>query len=106
MSKLKENGALLSYYVPTGLGNECMNSKDYPTSSSCGDLEMIFEELLEKSFFSDISYDYAIAPVINSIKISSSFVHNAWHIEDYEIKTLSKEKFRLLLPKNEDTNIQ
>ena len=60
----------------------------------------------KRKVFSDISYDYTIAPVIDSINSSSVLTHNVWHISDDEVKNLSKGKYRLILPYNDDPNVQ
>ena len=69
-------------------------------------LKKILESVSESKVFSDISYDYTIAPVIDSINSSSVLTHNVWHISDDEVKNLSKGKYRLILPYNDDPNVQ
>jgi glucan phosphoethanolaminetransferase (alkaline phosphatase superfamily) len=108
MSKLKRHGAYLSYYIPTRLGIKCAASEagNSPKSPACNKLKKILESVSESKVFSDISYDYTIAPVIDSINSSSVLTHNVWHISDDEVKNLSKGKYRLILPYNDDPNVQ
>lgn len=108
MSKLKKRGAFLSYYIPTQLGIECTASGPYdsPQSFACNELEKILVVASKSGAFSDISYDYSIAPAISSIRVASTLMHNVWHIDDYQVENLSKGKYRLILPNYNDPNFQ
>lgn len=98
----------VSYYVPTGIAVTCSKSISdgiaFNAISSCGLLEKDLLAAKNSKLFTDISFDSGGIKAIETIKFTSKFKWNTWHVEPSELKVLQPNRFRMIILFNDDPN--
>ena len=96
----------ISYYIPNNLDSMCLKEQEskYSELKNCEFSDELLEKIYSSNFFSDLSFDYKNYIFLKDSSHIDKFSLNTWHIPDNEILLLDKQKFRLIIPKNDSTN--
>lgn len=103
MDQLEMLGYFRSSYLPTGLGLTCLKNEE-GAEKACSAFTAHLKTVLEKSVFSDISFDLRLLPLVQAVPEASQKMWNSWNLDERDVEKLDLSKFRMIIPRNQDPN--
>tara|TARA_Y100001970_G_C14242725_1_gene865934 strand:- start:1827 stop:4211 length:2385 start_codon:yes stop_codon:yes gene_type:complete len=96
----------ISFYIPNDIKLKCTKEKeqDLSNQNDCQYLDELLKKIYESNLFTDLSFDYKNYHLLKHSKYIDYFILNTWHIPDDEIVLINDQKFRLIIPFNDNIN--
>lgn len=90
---LGEANILVSYYVPTEVGLDCLKGEQH----RCKELEEQIRDVVASHAFTDLSFDMSLYPIISKIQGADDLVWNAWGFDGNVMPPFKPGTFRMAL---------
>ncbi len=106
ISKIKSLDFIMSYHIPTDIDLICEDEKklNINNQNQCKYLDELISRIYESNLFTDLTFDFKNYDVLKTNKYIDKFILNTWHISDDKIYYVDNEKFRLIMPYNDELN--
>lgn len=108
ISKLKENGFFISYYVPTHKAINCSKKIDsgieFEQELSCITLRKDLLAAKNSQLYTDFSFDYRGILAIEEIDFTKELKWNTWNVKPEKYSTIQPQRFRMVILQNNDPN--
>jgi hypothetical protein len=105
---LGESGANVSYYVPTGLANQCTQelteSSGLPQGNACESLHERLKAVLRSGMFTDISFDWDVLPAVEALQEAKELTWNTWDVSADDYVTEGFADYGRVILSNQDPN--
>ena len=105
---LNNIGIFTSYYIDTGLTNNCSqklnDGQEFSSTLACSELKDQLIEVSKSGIFTDISFEYVGLIAIKSALKSDKLRWNTWHVEAGDFSKTTHDRFRMVILRNNDPN--
>jgi glucan phosphoethanolaminetransferase (alkaline phosphatase superfamily) len=107
IKNINKMNSIISYNIPSDISSECKNNESLEVSlnQQCQYLNDILEIIHNSKLFTDLSFDYVNYQFLKKTIYAEKFLLNTWHVPDDEVLKISEKNFRLILPFNNNVNI-
>lgn len=105
---MRRDRLAVSYYLPTELAVSCSEQlaagRSFKQVRACTDFEDDARRAHGSGLYTDISFDYLGLRAVESTPFLKSYAWNTWNVAPQQVESIKPERFRMIIPHNDDPN--